>query len=75
MKKYDLDHNGDDWYLRQHGNQKATKVFHEKTKEEALRAMKYLLDGPSSVRIKKMDHAIQEERTYPRSSDPKKSPG
>jgi Uncharacterized protein conserved in bacteria (DUF2188) len=75
MKKYDLDHNGDDWFLRQQGNQKATKVFHDQTKTEALRTMKEHLDGPASVRIKKLDHTIQEERTYPRSSDPRKSPG
>jgi hypothetical protein len=30
---------------------------------------------PSSLKIHKIDGLIQEERTYPRSTDPKKYPG
>ncbi len=31
--------------------------------------------GTGSVKIRTKDNKIQEERTYPRSADPKKSPG
>ncbi|MER9474366.1 hypothetical protein [Mesorhizobium sp. M0520] len=31
--------------------------------------------GGGSVRIKKLDGTIQEERTFPRSADPKDTPG
>ena len=31
--------------------------------------------GGGSVQIRKLDGTIQQERTYPRSADPKKSPG
>ena len=75
MKNYDLDHNGEDWFLREQGKERAKKVFHDSTKQEALKEMKQHLDGPSSVKIRKMNHRIQEERTYPRSADPSDSPG
>ena len=32
-------------------------------------------NGGGSVQIRKQDGTIQQERTYPRSSDPKRSPG
>lgn len=31
--------------------------------------------GGGSVQIRKVDGTIQQERTYPRAADPKKSPG
>lgn len=31
--------------------------------------------GGGSVQVRKLDGTIQEERTYPRTADPKKSPG
>ena len=53
----------------------------EPTKEEAVdvatdAARTEAVEGqPTSVRIKKLDGRIQEERTYPRSSDPRRYPG
>ena len=46
------------------------------TKAEALKGLRTAV-GPEggSVRIRKVDNTIQEERTYPRSKDPKKTPG
>lgn len=62
------------WRLEQEGSDRAKKTF--ETKQEALSGLKAAV-GPNggSVRIRKVDNTIQEERTYPRSSDPKKSNG
>lgn len=60
--------------LEQEGSDRAKRTFD--TKQEALSGLKAAV-GPNggSVRIRKLDNTIQEERTYPRSSDPRKSKG
>lgn len=46
------------------------------TKSEALKNLREVVGtNGGSVRIRKTDNTIQEERTYPRSKDPKKSKG
>ncbi|CAO3453681.1 hypothetical protein [Azospirillum argentinense] len=76
LDKYSLskDAKSDKWRLEKEGSDRAKRVFD--TKAEALKELKDAV-GPNggSVRIRKEDNTIQEERTYPRSSDPKKSPG
>ena len=46
------------------------------TKEEVIRAAANLAEGaPTTVRIHNADGSFDEERTYPRASDPRRSPG
>ena len=78
LKKLTLSHNkkDDNWELREDKTKKLVQKF--STKEEATKGG-VLQDAAgkngASVKIKKVDGKIQEERTYPRSSDPKKSKG
>ena len=76
IDKYTL-HKGsktDKWRLEKEGSDRAKRTFD--TKAEALKNLRGSV-GPSggSVRIRKVDNTIQEERTYPRSKDPKRTPG
>ncbi|MDW3183055.1 transposase [Roseobacter sp.] len=66
----------DDWVLSEEGPDRARKRF--KTKAEATKGgtlEKALGAQGGSVRIPKEDGKIQEERTFPRSRDPKNTPG
>lgn len=76
LDKYTLhkDRDSDKWRLEKEGSDRAKEIFD--TKAEALSALENAV-GPNggSVRIRKEDNTIQEERTYPRSEDPKRSPG
>jgi len=78
LRKFDFtfDKKNDDWVLRQRGAASATRRF--KTKEDGTKGG--VLGGAigkegGSVVIHKKDGVIQQERTFPRSADPKKSPG
>ena len=68
------DRKSDKWRLEREGSDRAKRTFD--TKEDALKNLRDAV-GPDggSVRIRKVDNTIQEERTYPRSKDPRKSPG
>jgi len=76
LDKYTLhkDRGTGTWRLEREGSDEAIKVF--ETKAQALSGLEEAM-GPNggSVRIRKEDNTIQEERTYPRSKDPKSSPG
>jgi len=65
-----------DWALSEEGANRARKRFATKTEATKGGALSSALgaDG-GSVRIRNEDGKIQEERTFPRSRDPKKSPG
>lgn len=78
LLKFDLARNKETkrWELTGQGSDKAVKSF--RTKEAATKAgalENALGEEGGSVRIKKLNGRIQEERTYPGSKDPKKSPG
>ena len=76
LDKYTLhkDAKTEKWRLEQEGSDRAKKTFD--TKQEALSGLKAAVgSNGGSVRIRKVDNTIQEERTYPRSNDPKKSKG
>jgi hypothetical protein len=76
MDRYDLSHDGNNWKLQRQGGDRASKVFDGMTKEEAVRGTSdFMQDHPGSVRIHKLDGTYEEERTYPRSADPRQSPG
>lgn len=76
LDKYTLhkDHDSEKWRLEKEGSDRAKRVFD--TKSDALDNLRSAV-GPDggSVRIRKVDNTIQEERTYPRSKDPKASKG
>jgi hypothetical protein len=78
LKKYEVgyDRKSENWKLREQGSAKV--IAESGTKADLVSGGKLaqLLRGEGgSVRIKKMDNKIQEERTYPRSKDPSKSKG
>jgi hypothetical protein len=62
------------WELTDEGKS-VVKRF--KTKEEAMKGgvLSKAVKGKGSVRIRGLDGKIQEERTYPRSADPRGSKG
>lgn len=65
---------GAGWDLKKEGGDRAS--LKADTKAEIVKATSEFLQGKGgSVKIHKENGQIQEERTYPRSADPKKSPG
>lgn len=78
LPKYTLskDPKKDDWVLKEDGTGQVKKRFDTKADATAAGALeKAVGGGGGSVKIQKEDGKIQEERTYPGSKDPKKSPG
>lgn len=75
MKNYHITKSkGEGWELKAEGGSRAS--LKANTKAEIVKGTSDLMQGKgASVKIHKGDGTIQEERTYPRSSDPKKSPG
>lgn len=78
LPKFTLTHNEkkDRWDLTKDGASKPSTTF--ETKAEAIKGgvlEKALGNSGGSVKIQKVDGKYQEERTYPRAADPKKSPG
>ncbi|WP_241117036.1 DUF2188 domain-containing protein [Achromobacter xylosoxidans] len=74
MDNYHVTKDGDKWKLTKQGNERASKVA--ETKQEILKATRdYMQDKVGSVKIHKAGGGIQEERTYPRAADPKKTRG
>ncbi|MBO9380713.1 DUF2188 domain-containing protein [Sphingomonas histidinilytica] len=64
------------WELTKDGNERATKHWDTKTELTKGGALADAVGkGGGSVKIQKGDGKYQEERTYPRSRDPKGSPG
>lgn len=78
LPKYTLEHDekGDKWLLENDATNKAIKSFGTKADATERGALKRAV-GPEggSVKIQKMNGRYQEERTYPRSRDPRKSKG
>lgn len=74
MNTYELYKEGDQWKLASQGAERAIKVF--STKEEGMDfSTDFVAQRGGSLKIKKENGHIQEERTYPRTADPSKSPG
>lgn len=78
LPKYTLAHNDkkDRWDLTEDGSNRPKAFFDTKAeaiKGGALEQAVGKLGG--SVKIKKLNGEYQEERTYPRAADPKKSQG
>ncbi len=74
MDNYHITKDGDKWKLTKEGNQRATIATG--TKREIIQQTRdFMSDKIASVKIHKEDGKFQEERTYQRKNDPKKSKG
>lgn len=73
MKNYHVTPDGETWNLAE---EDGAFLGSYRTKEEAVsNAREYVSAKTGSLKIHKADGTIEEERTYPRSADPAKSPG
>lgn len=76
LDKYNLSNDGEQWKLSKRGGDRASETYPGLTKQDAVRkAAEFMQDHSGSLKIRNLDNTISEERTYPRSSDPKRSPG
>lgn len=78
MNNYDLhfDEKSEKWRLEKEGSDRAVKLFDRKADATAGGALKEAIGkAGGSVRIKKLDGQIQEERTIAPAKDPRKSKG
>lgn len=76
MENYDLKKGDDGWKLQKQGAQRASEIYEGMTKQEAVReAAKFMNEHPGSMKIRKENGRIQEERTYPGSADPRRTKG
>lgn len=74
MDNYHITKDNDKWKLTKQGGDRATKTAD--TKQQLIdKTREYMKDKVGSVKIHKADGEIQEERTYQRKNDPKKSKG
>ncbi len=74
MDNYELVHKDGEWKFRQFRSERAIKTF--ETKQDGLEfSTEYMRDHGGSLKIKTENGEFQEERTYPRSADPRRSPG
>ena len=74
MDNYHINATDNGWELRKQGATRASKAA--ATKDEMPQVTATFLEGKTaSVKIHKQDGTIQEERTYPRSADPRRSEG
>ena len=78
LPKYTLSHDEKkgDWALSEDGSGKVKSRFDSKAEALAGGALRKAVGATGgSVKIQKIDGTFQEERTYPKSEDPKRSPG
>jgi len=74
MDKYHITKKGDKWRFAKERDEKS--ISNSDTKAEAVEKMReYMSNKTGSVKIHKENGQIQEERTYQRSDDPKRTPG
>lgn len=76
MKNFHLVHDNDVYKLKKEGAKRASKVI-DSNKPEAIKIAKELIlkQGGGSLKIHKNEGGFQEERTYPKSNDPRTSKG
>jgi len=74
MDTYHLSPTADGWELKKAGAERASK--RAATKQELVSSLSDFFHGKTaSVKIHKADGTIEEERTFPRSADPRRSKG
>lgn len=65
----------EEWQLK-NGSKQVVKTFDKKAEALQGGVLKNAVGaGGGSVQVRNQDGTIQQERTYPRSADPKRSPG
>jgi hypothetical protein len=70
-----LDVEGRDWVLKRDGALRALRRFPSKGQAIDFLPERFGTRYPASVKIQKQDGTFEDERTYPRSMDPRKSKG
>jgi len=77
LARYSLVHNDKSkkWELKHEGSGQVVKRFANKAAATKGGALERAVKGMGSVRIRKRNGKIQEERTYPRRADPRSSKG
>jgi hypothetical protein len=77
LAKYTLSHDPKTkrWVLKSDGTGKSVKSFATKAAATKGGVLERAVGKSGSVKIKKRNGKIQEERTYPRSADPRGSRG
>ena len=74
MDNFHVLSSGDRWKLTAEGSERSIGEFD--TKEEAVdMASTVIATRTGSLKIHRADGTIEEERTYPRSADPRETPG
>lgn len=74
MDNYHITKDGEQWKLKKEGGERSSIVAD--TKADLIeKTREFMSDKTGSVKIHKEDGTFQEERTYPRAADPKKSKG
>jgi hypothetical protein len=77
LPRYSLVHNDKSkkWELKHEGSGQVVKRFATKAAATKGGVLERAVGGKGSVRIRKRNGKIQEERTYPRTADPRGSRG
>lgn len=74
MDNFHITKDGDEWKFKREGSNRSIKKAG--TKDDVILQMRdYMKTHEGSVKIHKQDGQFQEERTYPRSIDPRKTKG
>jgi len=74
MDGYDVKKESGAWKFEKHKSDRSIKNFD--TKKDAIQyATGYMRSHGGSLKVRKENGRIQEERTYPRSKDPRRSKG
>lgn len=76
MENFHLVHEDDKYKLKRENAERASKVI-DANKREAIKQSKEFImnNGGGSLKIHKNKGGLQEERTYPKSIDPKQTKG
>ena len=74
LDRYEIRPSDKGWSFIKAGGERATRTF-EKKSDAVKFAQEFGKTHDYSLRIKDENNKVQEERTYPRSKDPKKSKG
>jgi hypothetical protein len=77
LPKYTLSHDDTKkrWVLKQDSTGQSVKTFATKAAATKGGVLERAVGKTGSVKIKKRNGKIQEERTYPRTADPRRSKG
>ena len=76
MDNYHLTKRENEWKLKQQGAERSALTFNNK-KDAVEQSAEFMRNRPvpGSLKIHKATGIIQEERTYPRSADPRRTKG